>query len=194
MLGRRYGYFKRTTRNDNKTSPRTLSPFLALGVTISRGTGLFFLEHHMDKQEWINSFKDPRWQQTRLRIMERDEWACVMCGNKKTTLNIHHSYYNFNDDWYPWEYPDYSLYTLCEHCHEVETCLKKEALKCVSDFFRSLPFLSSDITAIFGVLQDPYVLEFLKRAGKNKDLEVELIQMGMALVSDERRGKCQNDL
>jgi hypothetical protein len=60
--------------------------------------------------------RDPRWQKKRLQILERDRWACVRCGDTTTTLNVHHGYYERGLD--PWDYGDYSLWTLCEPCHE----------------------------------------------------------------------------
>ncbi len=61
-------------------------------------------------------FKDPRWQKKRLEIMERDGFKCRCCGSEKSTLNVHHSYYVKGRD--PWHYPQFSLRTLCEECHE----------------------------------------------------------------------------
>ena len=59
---------------------------------------------------------DPRWQKKRLRILERDEWKCVLCGDEKTTLHIHHDIYKNN----AWEVDDEFLRTLCSHCHLLE--------------------------------------------------------------------------
>ena len=61
--------------------------------------------------------KDPRWQQKRLRVFERDGWACTLCGDKDTTLHVHHLYY----EGAPWDVPDYALRTLCAPCHEIVT-------------------------------------------------------------------------
>jgi hypothetical protein len=63
--------------------------------------------------------KDPRWQKMRLEIFTRDNWECQICHSKESTLNIHHTYYK---KWGtpPWDYPDESLITLCEQCHEIE--------------------------------------------------------------------------
>jgi hypothetical protein len=63
-----------------------------------------------------DSYKRPKWQQTRLRIMERDGWKCFACGDAESTLHVHHFYY----DGEPWDVPDDYLQTLCEICH---TCL-----------------------------------------------------------------------
>jgi len=59
---------------------------------------------------------DPRWQKKRLEIMQRDGFACLHCGDEQTTLNVHHSYYIKSR--MPWEYPNFSLLTLCKNCHK----------------------------------------------------------------------------
>ena len=59
--------------------------------------------------------KDPRWQKRRLEIMERDGFTCRDCTDDKSTLNVHHCYYERGLD--PWDYPDEALLTLCELCH-----------------------------------------------------------------------------
>lgn len=60
--------------------------------------------------------KDPRWQKKRLQIMERDGFTCRLCSDTETTLNVHHLFYEKGAD--PWDYPDLSLLTVCEPCHE----------------------------------------------------------------------------
>lgn len=60
--------------------------------------------------------KDPRWQKKRLEILERDKWTCLICDSKDKTLHVHHGYYKRGVD--PWDYPDWSLKTLCSPCHE----------------------------------------------------------------------------
>jgi hypothetical protein len=63
-------------------------------------------------------YKDSRWQQKRLEIMERDKWTCQSCGKsgEGVTLNVHHAYYESGKK--PWEYPDVLLITWCEKCHK----------------------------------------------------------------------------
>lgn len=61
--------------------------------------------------------RDPRWQQMRLKVMERDKWTCVECKRSDSTLNVHHTYYAKGRA--PWEYEPESLKTLCEDCHEL---------------------------------------------------------------------------
>ena len=62
---------------------------------------------------------DPRWQKKRLEILKRDHWTCQECGDKKSTLHVHHIYYEENK--MPWEYKNNSLITLCGSCHKNET-------------------------------------------------------------------------
>lgn len=57
---------------------------------------------------------DPRWQKLRLRVLERDGWCCVACGESKKTLHVHHGFYEGE----PWDAPEDTLWTLCEACHE----------------------------------------------------------------------------
>lgn len=61
--------------------------------------------------------KHPKWQEKRLRILERDEFKCSECGSGENTLHVHHGYYERGKK--PWEYDDGTLRALCEHCHEV---------------------------------------------------------------------------
>ncbi len=59
--------------------------------------------------------KNPKWQRTRLEIMQRDNWACTKCGAKDKTLNVHHVRYIEGRK--PWEYCSSDLETICEICH-----------------------------------------------------------------------------
>jgi len=60
--------------------------------------------------------KDPRWQELRLRVMDRDGFCCSHCYSKEKTLNVHHLIYKKNAN--PWDYDPSELLTLCEECHE----------------------------------------------------------------------------
>lgn len=70
----------------------------------------------LTKEEYQARFRDPRWQMMRLEIMKRDDAKCIACEDAGTTLNVHHSYYVTGRA--PWEYPAWSLSTLCERCHK----------------------------------------------------------------------------
>lgn len=51
----------------------------------------------------------------RLKIMERDGFACRKCAAKDKTLHVHHHYYTKGAE--PWEYDDEVFVTLCDDCH-----------------------------------------------------------------------------
>lgn len=70
------------------------------------------------KSAYSTKLLDPRWQQMRLKILERDEWMCQLCFDKESTLHVHHHYYDNTKD--PWDYPSEALITLCASCHEDE--------------------------------------------------------------------------
>jgi len=73
---------------------------------------------------YSDKLKSARWQRKRLAILSRDEFSCINCGDDKSQLQVHHTYYIPNVD--PWEYEDESLITLCESCHEIFTKITKE--------------------------------------------------------------------
>ena len=64
---------------------------------------------------YSEKLRDPRWQRKRLEILQRDDWACLSCGDKEKSLQVHHIVYRKLD---PWAYPDELYQTLCEDCHE----------------------------------------------------------------------------
>ena len=70
------------------------------------------------KAEFQEQIKSPKWQKRRLEIMQRDDFTCQICGDKETTLHVHHLHYVPNRDY--WDYEDWELITLCEDCHKNE--------------------------------------------------------------------------
>jgi 5-methylcytosine-specific restriction endonuclease McrA len=68
--------------------------------------------------KYSEKLKDPRWQKKRLEVLNRDEFTCQMCGDKETTLHVHHIVYRKNAE--PWESDEMELVTICADCHEVE--------------------------------------------------------------------------
>jgi len=65
---------------------------------------------------YSDKLKDPRWQKKRLEIMQRDNFQCISCGDRESTLNIHHAV-PYRKDTEPWEYENDELTTLCDDCH-----------------------------------------------------------------------------
>jgi hypothetical protein len=65
--------------------------------------------------------RDPRWQQLRLMVMQRDGWRCqsVVCAanrNPRVMLVVHHKRYIAGRE--PWDYAPDDLITLCVKCHD----------------------------------------------------------------------------
>lgn len=66
---------------------------------------------------YAEKLKDPRWQRRRLERLNATNFTCQQCGDTKSTLHVHHRYYEKDLD--PWEYDDRVLVVLCDFCHEV---------------------------------------------------------------------------
>lgn len=64
---------------------------------------------------------DVRWKAKRNVILKRDNNSCVNCGSNNS-LVVHHRRYLFirrlNNFVLPWEYPNETLITLCNQCHD----------------------------------------------------------------------------
>jgi len=88
--------------------------------------------------------KDPRWQKKRLKILVRDEWTCQVCFDDKSSLSVHHCYYEKGKD--PWDYPDEALVTLCEDCHSEEWANRRSYEKSLLDTLKRKRFTASDIS------------------------------------------------
>lgn len=100
---------------------------------------------------YSEKLKDPRWQKKRLEVFQRDGFACVACGDKSSTLHVHHWYYERGKD--PWEAPDGDLETLCESCHEQESTCREMVEKDLIDTLYNQRFHVRDISRLaLGVL------------------------------------------
>lgn len=79
----------------------------------------------MKKKTYYELLLDPRWQQKKTEILQRDNFACQHCGRTDHTLHVHHLLYN--KDAKPWEYDNKYLLTLCDFCHENDTEESRES-------------------------------------------------------------------
>ena len=68
--------------------------------------------------KYSDLLKDVRWQKKRLTILKRDNWRCTGCGWNEGSMHVHHKIYLPGKR--PWEYPNKTLATLCEACHQWE--------------------------------------------------------------------------
>lgn len=71
--------------------------------------------HMATKLPYGEQLKHPNWQRRRLEIMEAASFECENCGDKDTTLNVHHCRYVKGR--MAWEYERSELQCLCETCH-----------------------------------------------------------------------------
>lgn len=81
---------------------------------------------------YYEKLKDPRWQKKRLEVMQRDCFACRQCGDKTSTLNVHHMLYRKNAE--PWDYDPDLLITLCEACHATSEAKWQTLKSCQSAY------------------------------------------------------------
>ncbi len=73
----------------------------------------------MRSKTYAERLLDPRWQQLRLRVFDRDGWKCHSCKKEDKTLHAHHvQYHPFAEG--PWDYDIESIITLCSDCHSDE--------------------------------------------------------------------------
>jgi hypothetical protein len=75
--------------------------------------GCFFRMNYSEK------LKHPKWQKKRLEILHRDNFTCVLCGDKETELHINHLKYTGE----PYDAPNEDLETLCKVCHKLKHSL-----------------------------------------------------------------------
>lgn len=95
--------------------------------------------------------RDPRWQRKRLEIMQRDDFTCLECGDRTTTLNVHHTYYAKGRK--PWEYENESLRTLCETCHADVSAILSELQRYAGALSRE------DLERVLGFVQATAIKE-----------------------------------
>jgi hypothetical protein len=93
--------------------------------------------------KYADKLKDPRWQKKRLKILERDNWACRGCNDTKNSLAVHHLKYFPDKD--PWECPDRFLMTLCEECHRQEREHRPYVEQAMLEYLRERGFLCGDL-------------------------------------------------
>lgn len=68
------------------------------------------------KTEYYKLLEHPLWQKKRQEILSRDKYTCQQCYDTETQLHVDHAYYVKGRK--PWQYPRWSLTTLCKDCHK----------------------------------------------------------------------------
>ena len=137
--------------------------------------------------------KDTRWQRKRIKILNRDDCYCVVCG-EETNLQVHHIAYNGE----PWDVDDRFLVTLCKDCHEHEELALKNLGSDLLTRFRKLGFMANDIEHLLITLscyenwrQNDVVLSMIKEL-LTDDVIYQLVQNYMVgkMALKNRRNEC----
>ncbi len=125
----------------------------------------------MEKSEYLQLLKHPKWQKKRLTILKRDNFQCQLCKDKETTLHIHHLKYI--DENKPWEYKDKDLITLCEDCHKlVEEHIKDGKPICIPNC-RVLKFSNNKYNSIiFFIIESGNLEIYLDRLLDSIDFDL----------------------
>lgn len=126
----------------------------------------------MSGQSYFELLRHPKWQEKRLRIMERAHFECENCSADDSTLNVHHSYYEKGLK--PWEYPDESLHCLCDDCHEKADELRKK-------INRQIGRLSSIGASLDQLLGFAYALE-MEQGGSDLSIRASAYEMILGMV------------
>ncbi len=83
------------------------------------------------RSSYSQKLLDPRWQKKRLEVMQAHNFSCEICGDKESTLHIHHKQYLKGFE--PWDYKLEQLSCVCENCHE-ENHSKKDLLTLICSY------------------------------------------------------------
>lgn len=105
--------------------------------------------------------------------MERDRFACRICKDESSTLNVHHCYYERGRE--PWDYPDASLLTLCENCHSLQREMIDDSSARFLKMLRRLGVCATDF--------DGFMASLLPCLGRSepigKELDAALLAIGV---------------
>jgi hypothetical protein len=123
---------------------------------------------------------DPRWQRLRLKILERDNFACQDCGETTVTLHVDHSYYERIE---PWEYDQDTLMTLCGPCHTRRGALRRQ-LSAATVYMA--PDDIERLTEVISSGANP--AEMFKQVFKDYEDEIRLETEAMEAWAKKRRG------
>jgi hypothetical protein len=104
------------------------------------------------ESEYSKLLRDPRWQQIRLRVFERDGWRCRGCSSKTNTLAVHHLFYVKGRK--PWEYDLADLMTLCEDCHNMEYEERRGFEEELLEALKVLGWLADDIDMLTWAIKE----------------------------------------
>lgn len=124
---------------------------------------------------YTEKLRDPRWQKKRLKVMERDGFACRDCGDDKSQLQVHHCFYDKGE---PWDTADEMLLTVCSDCHERRGPLEADAKRMLSQIMVRLECapqkggaLADFVLALSRVASDPCLIPEVTGASTAADVD-----------------------
>ncbi len=138
---------------------------------------------YKSKSAYAQSLLDPRWQKRRLQILERDNFACLLCEDNEKTLHVHHTFYKDDADG-PWDYPDEALRTLCADCHKDEGPEMKAQVTRLMQAILTAGFWRSELIADLA-----YSFENVRPGEELKSLETLLLTATIGELLRSRRVK-----
>jgi hypothetical protein len=106
----------------------------------------------MKKLTYGEQLLHPNWQRVRLERLDAADWKCQVCGDKDTTLHVHHKQYIKGR--MAWDYPAENFEVLCKNCHKDEHAAREELSALLMHFWASQ--LSEAIPVLMGYFH--YVL------------------------------------
>lgn len=113
--------------------PKNLAAWLVFSVREHRGEANQQITMKNTQYDYTKKLQDPRWQRKRLEVMQAAGWKCVICGDAKEELNVHHPEYD--KAYEPWQYNN--LQCLCKTCHTINH-LPKEKMRIHANLFFEL--------------------------------------------------------
>lgn len=102
-----------------------------------------------NKNEYLEQYKNPKWQKLRLKILERDNWACQKCGDDESQLQVHHRRYIYGKK--VWKYKEFDLITLCSDCHKEEKDSMKERMGQLIETLK-ISFFADEINSLHEII------------------------------------------
>jgi hypothetical protein len=78
-----------------------------------------------------SDYRHPLWQKKRLEILQLKSFACEVCADENSELNVHHKRYIKGNK--PWEYEDNIFMVLCKRCHTYTHAQMNTAKEIVSE-------------------------------------------------------------
>lgn len=151
-------------------------------------------EMQMAKMTYAEQLKHPNWQRKRLEALNAAEFECNKCGDKESTLHVHHRKYVKGRS--AWEYELSELQVLCETCHGVTHDIKDRLAKVMERKFHDIPMDEFAYGLLIGFLMPFHLAEQdeWESAWGISEASLDLGYMLAALGPDDLRDACRQKI